>query len=120
MSERPKGVEALERERERLAAAKQRLARQRQADAQARADAELEALRGQQARLKAEAAARRAAREAGFVSVPELIVWFAVFADAVTCVYLASSFGVGWWWGLVAWAVTVLVAAGVFVRDVRS
>jgi hypothetical protein len=59
MSSRPKGVERLEQERAANATRKQTLARQRQADAQARADAELEELRAEQPRLRAEFYERR-------------------------------------------------------------
>jgi hypothetical protein len=59
---------------------------------------------------------RRAEREAGFVSVPELVVLFAVAGDAVLCVHLTGSVV----WGLLAWVATLVVTGVVFLRDVRS
>jgi type IV secretory pathway TrbD component len=112
---RSEGVERLEQERAEMAAKKQMLGRKRARAVAAKTAEYLAMVRSEPARLKAEAAARRAAREDGCVSVPELVVLFAVLADAVLCFVLTGSV----LFGLVAWFVTLACAVWITLVGLR-
>jgi hypothetical protein len=59
VTKKPKGVAELEAQRDAKAAAKQKAAKKRTTQAQEAADAELDRIRGEQARLRAEMYERR-------------------------------------------------------------